>query len=184
MSHTSETATSAPASPAQRALDRIAGIAIAVAAAALLGLVVVQGWQVFTRYVLNDSPSWTEPVTLLLLATAMGMGAAAGVHTHRHFGFYLLHDHVRPGVRKLIDLLVALVIIGIGLTMAWWGAILLVDGLDIRAAGARLPQSINYLPLSAGGALMALFALNRLTQVFRPADETATAQPAPQEGDL
>ena len=77
MSHTSETATSVPASPAQHALDRIAGIAIAVAAAALLGLVVVQGWQVFTRYVLNDSPSWTEPVTLLLLATAMSLGAAA-----------------------------------------------------------------------------------------------------------
>ena len=152
--------------------------------ACLLGLVVVQGWQVFTRYVLNDSPSWTEPVTLLLLATAMGMGAAAGVHTNRHFGFYLLHDHLRPGARKLIDVLVALVIIGIGTTMAWWGAILLVDGLGIRAAGARLPQSINYLPLSAGGALMALFALNRLAQVFRPAAETAAAQSAPQEGDL
>ncbi len=183
MTHTSA-ATTAAASPAQRVLDSIAAVVIAIAAIALVGLVLVQSWQVFTRYVLNDSPSWTEPVTLLLLATAMGMGAAAGVHTHRHFGFYLLHDHVRPGVRKLIDLLVALVIIGIGLTMAWWGAILLVDGLDIRAAGARLPQSINYLPLSAGGALMALFAFNRLTQVFRPADETATAQPAPQEGDL
>ena len=182
MTHTS--AATAAASPAQRVLDSIAAVVIAIAAIALVGLVLVQSWQVFTRYVLNDSPSWTEPVTLLLLATAMGMGAAAGVHTHRHFGFYLLHDHVRPGVRKLIDLLVALVIIGIGLTMAWWGAILLVDGLGIRAAGARLPQSINYLPLSAGGALMALFALNRLTQVFRPADETATAQPAPQEGDL
>nr|MBP8908295.1 TRAP transporter small permease [Pseudoxanthomonas sp.] len=42
------------------------------AAIALVGLVLVQSWQVFTRYVLNDSPSWTEPVTLLLLATAMG----------------------------------------------------------------------------------------------------------------
>ena len=182
MTHTS--AATAAASPAQRVLDSIAAVVIAIAAIALVGLVLVQSWQVFTRYVLNDSPSWTEPVTLLLLATAMGMGAAAGVHTNRHFGFYLLHDHLRPGARKLIDVLVALVIIGIGTTMAWWGAILLVDGLDIRAAGAVLPQSINYLPLSAGGALMALFALNRLTQVFRPADETATAQPAPQEGDL
>ena len=164
MTHTS--AATAAASPAQRVLDSIAAVVIAIAAIALVGLVLVQSWQVFTRYVLNDSPSWTEPVTLLLLATAMGMGAAAGVHTHRHFGFYLLHDHVRPGVRKLIDVLVALVIIGIGLTMAWWGAILLVDGLDIRAAGARLPQSINYLPLSAGGALMALFALNRLVLIL------------------
>ena len=163
---TQTSAATAAASPAQRVLDSIAAVVIAIAAIALVGLVLVQSWQVFTRYVLNDSPSWTEPVTLLLLATAMGMGAAAGVHTHRHFGFYLLHDHVRPGVRKLIDVLVALVIIGIGLTMAWWGAILLVDGLDIRAAGARLPQSINYLPLSAGGALMALFALNRLVLIL------------------
>ena len=177
-----DTTDSAP--PPQGVIDRLAGLSIAVAACALLGLVLVQGWQVIARYVLNDSPSWTEPVTVLLLSTAMSLGAAAGVHTNRHFGFYLLHDHLRPGARKLIDVLVALVIIGIGTTMAWWGAILLVDGLGIRAAGARLPQSINYLPLSAGGALMALFAFNRLAQVFAPTAEAAAAQPAPQEGDL
>jgi len=180
-----ETAAPVPASPAQRALDRVAAIAIAIAAIALCGLVVVQAWQVFTRYVLNDSPSWTEPVTLLLLATAMGMGAAAGVHTHRHFGFFLLHDHVRPAVRRVIDVLVPLVVIAIGSVIAYWGAVLLVDGLGIRAAGADLPQSINYLPLALGGALMALFALNRLLlALLRPAGADATPQPAPQEGDL
>lgn len=183
MSHTSETATSAPASPAQRALDRIAGIAIAVAAAALLGLVVVQGWQVFTRYVLNDSPSWTEPVTLLLLATAMSLGAAAGVHTRRHFGFFLLHDHVRPGIRRAIDVLAALIVAAIGVVLAYWSARLLLDGLDIRAAGANLPQSINYLPLSLGGALMALFAAHQLVQAVAPPQHAAPHAP-PQEGDL
>ncbi|AKC86696.1 TRAP transporter small permease [Pseudoxanthomonas suwonensis] len=180
-----DTAASVPAGPAQRALDRIAGIAIAIAAAALLGLVVVQSWQVFTRYVLNDSPSWTEPVTLLLLATAMGMGAAAGVHTNRHFGFFLLHDHVKPAVRRAIDVLVPLVIIGIGGVIAYWAAVLLVDGLGIRAAGANLPQSINYLPLSLGGALMALFALNRLVLALAPdRQDELPASPAPQDGDL
>ena len=178
-----DTPATAVASPAQRVLDSIAAVVIAIAAIALVGLVLVQSWQVFTRYVLNDSPSWTEPVTLLLLATAMGMGAAAGVHTNRHFGFYLLHDHLRPGARKLIDVLVALVIIGIGLTMAWWGAILLVVGLGLRAAGARLPQSINYLPLSLGGALMALFAAHQLVQAVAPPQHAAPQAP-PQEGDL
>ena len=180
-----ETAATTTAHPAQRALDRVAAVVIGIAATALVGLVVVQSWQVFTRYVLNDSPSWTEPVTLLLLATAMGMGAAAGVHTNRHFGFFLLHDHVRPALRRTIDVLVPLVVVGIGLTMAYWGAVLLIDGLHIRAAGASLPQSINYLPLSAGGALMALFALNRLALALVPAAATAPAsQPAAQEGDL
>jgi TRAP-type C4-dicarboxylate transport system permease small subunit len=180
-----ETAASVPAGAAQRALDRIAAVVIAIAATALCGLVVVQAWQVFTRYVLNDSPSWTEPVTLLLLATSMGLGAAAGVHTNRHFGFFLLHDHVRPAVRRAIDVLVPLVVIAIGVVIAYWGAVLLFDGLGIRAAGADLPQSINYLPLSLGGALMALFALNRLLLALRhPAVTAATAEPATQEGDL
>ena len=178
-----ETASTVPASLAQRALDRIAGIVIAVAAAALLGLVVVQGWQVFTRYVLNDSPSWTEPVTLLLLATAMSLGAAAGVHTRRHFGFFLLHDHVRPVIRQAIDVLVALIIAAIGLVIAWWAAILLVDGFDIRAAGANLPQSINYLPLSLGGALMALFAIHQLVLALAPRLQVAASATA-QDGDL
>ncbi|HAI47332.1 MAG TPA: TRAP transporter permease DctQ, partial [Stenotrophomonas sp.] len=69
-----------PSAP-QRLLNGIAEVAIHIAVLALLGLVVVQGWQVFARYVINDSPSWTEPVTLLLLATAMSLGAATGVHT-------------------------------------------------------------------------------------------------------
>ncbi|CTP89521.1 C4-dicarboxylate ABC transporter [Xanthomonas translucens pv. arrhenatheri] len=155
--------------PLQRLLDRIANLAIGIAAAALLGLVLVQGWQVFTRYVLNDSPSWTEPVTLLLLSTAMSLAAAAGVHTRRHFGFFLLAEKMHAHVRRAIDLIRPLVIAAIGAVIAWWGAVLLLDGLYIKMAGARLPQSINYLPLSISGALMSVFALHQAWQALRPA---------------
>jgi TRAP-type C4-dicarboxylate transport system permease small subunit len=54
--------------------------------------------------------------------------------------------------------------------------VLLLDGLDIKTAGANLPQSINYLPLSIGGALMAVFALNQMVQA-------AQAPVADAEGD-
>mgnify|MGYP002718235397 CR=1 FL=1 len=123
----SEDTTLAPDGAPRSALDRLADFVIAIAATALFGLVVVQGWQVFARYVINDSPSWTEPVTLLLLSIAMSLGAAAGVHTRRHFGFFLLQDHMRPGVRKLVDLLIPLVIASIGAVIAWWGGVLLVE---------------------------------------------------------
>lgn len=153
----------------QRALDRIADVTIHIAVLALLGLVVVQGWQVFARYVINDSPSWTEPVTLLLLATAMSLGAATGVHTRRHFGFFLLAAHMAPAVRRAVDVFASLVVAVLGVVIAWWAAVLLLDGLDIKTAGANLPQSINYLPLSIGGALMAVFALNQMVQAVQPA---------------
>lgn len=171
ISETSADLRSAP----QRVLDRIADVAIHIAVIALLGLVVVQGWQVFARYVINDSPSWTEPVTLLL-ATAMSLGAATGVHTRRHFGFFLLAAHMRPGLRRAVDMFAALVVVVLGAVIAWWAAVLLLDGLDIKTAGANLPQSINYLPLSIGGALMAVFALNQMVQA-------AQAPVADAEGD-
>src|SRR5690606_27096067 len=60
--------------PAPGLLDRLGSLAIGIAALSLAGLVVVQGWQVVARYVFNNSPSWTEPVTLLLLSTAMSLG--------------------------------------------------------------------------------------------------------------
>ncbi|MGJ4802729.1 TRAP transporter small permease [Luteimonas sp. SDU82] len=148
------------------ALDRLSDASIGVAVAALLGLVVVQGWQVFARYVVNDSPSWTEPVTILLLAAAMSFGAASGVHTGRHFGFFLLAQAMRPLHRRFVDTVVNLVIAAIGAVMASWGAVLLADGLDIRMAGAPLPQSLPYLPLALGGALMVVFALARGVAVW------------------
>ena len=154
-------------------LDRLADAVIVLAALSLAALVVVQGWQVFARYVINDSPSWTEPVTLLLLSTAMSLGAAAGVHTNRHFGFFLLAEQMHPLVKRVIDALVPLIVGTIGGFLAWWGWVLWLDGLHIKTAGANLPQSVNYLPLSIGGALMAVFALNRLLLSLRVGAGTA-----------
>ncbi|KAF1013282.1 MAG: hypothetical protein GAK31_03431 [Stenotrophomonas maltophilia] len=158
--------------PGQRLPDRVADLAIHVAVAALLWLVVVQGWQVFARYVINDSPSWTEPVTLLL-STSMSLGAACGVHTRRHFGFFLLAAYMGPGLRRAVDVLGQLVIAALGLALAGWSWQLLHDGLHIKTAGAALPQSISYLPLAVGGAMMVLFALNHAWRTWRSAS-TAT----------
>jgi TRAP-type C4-dicarboxylate transport system permease small subunit len=155
-----------PAAPPPTVLDRVSDASIAIASVALLGLVVVQGWQVFARYVINDSPSWTEPVTIVLLAAAMSFGAASGVHTGRHFGFFLLAQAMGPLQRRIVDTVVNLVVAAIGAVLAGWGAVLLLDGLDIKMAGAPLPQSLPYLPLAVGGALMVVFALARGVAVW------------------
>jgi TRAP-type C4-dicarboxylate transport system permease small subunit len=172
-----DTTSSAP-SP-QGIIDRLAGLSVTVAACALLGLVLVQGWQVIARYVLNDSPSWTEPVTVLLLSTAMSLGAAAGVHARRHFSFTLLADALAPRTRQLLQWVQSLVVVGIGAMLAWWAGVLFIDGLHVPTAGVAMPESVDYLPVALGGALMALFALAQL----RAGGETAPATPAVAEGD-
>lgn len=161
-----------PHSPSSRTpLDRLAGGAIAFAAITLVGLVVVQGWQVFARYVLNDSPGWTEPVTLVLLTAAMSFGAAAGVHNDRHFAFTLLADAAPPKVKRALFVGKTLVIALLGAVLAWWAARLFLAGVDVRAAGAPFPETLPYAPVALGGALMVVFALGRC--FGRPAAQEA-----------
>lgn len=163
---TDATASPSPAPILQGAADRLASIAITISTLSLLALVLVQGWQVIARYVLNDSPSWTEPVTVVLLSTIVGLGAAAGVHERRHFSFGLLAESLRPRARRALQGVSQLVIALIGAVTAWWAWVLFVDGLDIRTAGAPLPQGASYLPLAIGGTLMTLFALHQLFAAY------------------
>jgi TRAP-type C4-dicarboxylate transport system permease small subunit len=143
-------------------LGVLARCAIIIACVALICMTLVEAWQVFARYVLNDSPSWTEPVALLLMSAAMMFGAAVGVRNEAHFGFFLVVHVASAPVRTVLVSIARLIIIAIGLLLAYWGAILLMDGWDIRMAGAPLPQGLYFLPISVGGALIALFALERL----------------------
>ena len=145
-------------------LDRLADIAIGIAAIALSGIVIVQAWQVIARYVFNDSPGWTEPTAMLLLSTAMSFGAASGVYRQRHFRFPLLVDALPPIWQRRCEVLCALIIAGIGLLLAYWGALLFIDGMAIRMAGTALPQSALYCPIALGGLLMSVFALAGIMQ--------------------
>jgi TRAP-type C4-dicarboxylate transport system permease small subunit len=136
--------------------------ALSIACAALVGMTAVEAWQVYGRYVLNNSPSWTEPVGLLLMSMTAMLGAAVGVRAEAHFGFPLAVHLAPPLVRRALETLASLVIIAIGMTLAGWGGVLLVDGWGIEMAGAPLPQGLWFLPVCLGGALIALFATERL----------------------
>jgi TRAP-type C4-dicarboxylate transport system permease small subunit len=123
-------------------LDVLDKLTIAVAGLALLAMCAVEAWQVFARYVLNDSPSWTEPLALLFMSTTMMLGAAAGVRSNRHFGFFILVESVKPPLRRVLRAIALLIAAAIGLMLAVWGAQMLVDAWDYPIAGAPLPQGV------------------------------------------
>ncbi|TLY50948.1 MAG: TRAP transporter small permease [Gammaproteobacteria bacterium] len=143
-------------------LAALARMANFIAGIALLGTAAAEIWQVFARYVLNHSPGWTEPVALFLLNTAMSLGAAAAVRSWSHFGFFILVHQASAPLRRALEVFACGVVALVGLALAVWGAQLLLDGIGIALAGVRLPQSAVFAPMALGGALMALFALERI----------------------
>jgi TRAP-type C4-dicarboxylate transport system permease small subunit len=65
-------------------------------------------------------------------------------------------------VRRLVQVAGRLVVIGIGTVLAWWGGILMADSWSVPMAAAPLPQGLVFLPICVGGALIAIFAIERL----------------------
>jgi TRAP-type C4-dicarboxylate transport system permease small subunit len=146
----------------QRLAEWLAWRALYLAALALVGITLVQAWQVFARYVMNDSPSWTEPVAIVLMNTAMMFGAAFGVQREAHFGFFVLVHGAAPRARRVLLATSRLVQAGVGALIAAWGLLLALETWDVPLAGVPLPQGATFLPIALGGALMTLFSLELL----------------------
>ena len=145
-----------------RFLDRLAGAVLAIAAIALVGMTLIQGWQVFARYVLNNSPGWTEPMALILMSVAVMFGASVAVRAESHFAFQTLMLSMSPTAQKLLRALSRLIAASAGVGLAAYGAILMADDWGVAMAGAPLPAGLKFLALTLGGVLIFIFAIERL----------------------
>ena len=63
-------------------------------------------YQFFTRYVLNDSASWTEEIARYLLICMVFVGISAAVRTSRHIHVDFLYRLVPPSVGRALSTLV------------------------------------------------------------------------------
>jgi TRAP-type C4-dicarboxylate transport system permease small subunit len=96
------------------------------------------------------------------MSTVMMLGAAVGTRNDAHFGFFIAVEAAPPQARRVLLALARLIAAAIGLLLAVWGGELLIDSWAVPMAGAPLPQGLVFLPFSVGGALIALFAIERL----------------------
>ncbi|EFH12076.1 TRAP transporter small permease [Pseudoroseomonas cervicalis] len=150
-----------------RLLDILARIVILLASAAMVLLVVITGWMVFGRYVLNDTPTWVERAATLIVITIVLPVAAVGVRERFHLsvlGFReALPERARWGVELACDILVGL----FGLAMAWWSLELVQTSQGIRIPLLGISMIWTYLPLTLCGVLVALFALEQALLALR-----------------
>ncbi|MCS6627351.1 TRAP transporter small permease [Roseibacterium beibuensis] len=160
-----------------RALDGLASLALGLAGAALVAMALVQAWQVFARYVLNDSPGWTEPLALLMMSFAVMFGAAVAVRRETHFAFQTFRDAAPGPMRWLLKSISRLIAAASGAGLMALGGVLMIDEWPVAMAGAPLPSGLKFAGLCIGGALILLFAIERLlTGDYRPPEVVAEAE--------
>ncbi len=144
------------------AMAALARAALAVSGAAMVAMTAVVAWGVFGRFVLNDTPAWAEPAALLLMGWVIVGAAAVGVREGFHMGFDVLRQALPGRLGRLFDVVSDAVVTLFGAAMAWFGADLALGVWEATLPTLGLPGAVEYLPLMLGGALIALFGLERL----------------------
>jgi TRAP-type C4-dicarboxylate transport system permease small subunit len=118
--------------------------------------------QIFGRYILNDSPTWTEIFALVLILYVTCLAAAVGVRDQRHIGMESIVIFLGEKGRTRVEIFVFLSMIAFGLTMSYGGAIL-ADGVwDYMNPGLPISQGWSYVPLFGGGLLISYFAVEQI----------------------
>ncbi len=143
-------------------LDRLANACKIVALTGLVIITLVQAWQVFARYILNNSPGWTEPLSVFFMGMTVMMAAAVGVREGTHFSFSNILDAMPNATQVIVRKVLIALTMGVAILLAYWGMTLAANNWDIRMAGAPIPAGIRYVPFAIGALIMALFAAERL----------------------
>lgn len=141
-----------------RALDSIAELCVFLAGVLLVILIAIFGWLVFGRYVLNNTPTWVEQASLVLVIYITCLGAAAGVRYHSHLNIDFIRDGFPPLLRGLMHHIADLFILIFGGFMAAQGWKLVMANSERAIPMIGLSESWRAAPLVICGVLIVLFA--------------------------
>lgn len=163
-------------------LSRVNTAALYLAGIGLILMTIFVAYQVFCRYVLNDSPSWTEPGAVMLMSWFIFLGAAVGVRENNHMGFDVLLYVLPTAAKKWLRMISDIVIFAFGLGMIWYGGKLVGLTWNTTMPALHISGGWDYVPVVAGGVLVALFALERIVLRLRgaPIDEALDDMPPPE----
>ncbi len=130
--------------------------------AGLFVIVAIVAYQVFGRYVMNDSPTWAENLALVLILYVTLIGAAVGVRDAGHIGMESLLVLVSEGLRNKIEMLIHVLVAIFGAAMVYNGWVLGASVASYKLANINLSEAYRYAPLVISGAMIILFSIEHL----------------------
>lgn len=149
-------------------LPKISNFCVLVCSVAIVVLLVIFGWLVFGRYVLNVTPTWVEQLALLLVCYITFLGAAVGIHEETHLGVKFIREALPDFIRKPLRIICDIMLAVFGGFMFVYCLELVQFGWSTNLAMLNIPEGIRTLPAAICGGLMCLFASSHaLSRIYR-----------------
>ena len=143
-------------------MDRVSDWLVRIGALGLIIMTAVIGWQVFGRFVLNSSPSWTEQTAMVLMIWYVFLAAAAGVWERFHIRIEILEHRLEPRRVRALRIAIHGLIALFGLILLVFGAQLAWLVRDHVIPSLGISRAFAYLPIPLAGMLTIVFSLGRI----------------------
>ena len=132
----------------------------------VMGVMVVNVlWQVFSRYILQSSSSWTEELARFLLIWLGLFGAAYATGKKLHLAIDLLPNKLEGVKKRRLDQIIHSLVLLFGLFPMVIGGgrlVYLTLTLEQISSAMSLPMGIVYLSIPVSGALIVYYSLLNL----------------------
>lgn len=133
-----------------------------LSAGGLMTMTVVIGWQVFARFLLNDSPVWSETFSLILMLYYIMFAAAVGVSENFHLGIKVIVAQLSPAPQKWALVVGDFLVAVFGLLMCIHSMGLVQYTSNHIIPTLNVSRSVAYWPFVISGVLITLFSVERL----------------------
>lgn len=145
----------------------IARACLRLGVAGLVLLIAAVSYQVFGRYVLNNTPTWAESLALLLVLYVTMLGCAVGVRDAGHIGMELLGGLIPKSWHHGLAVLIHLLTMLFGALMAWNCAEMFVSVRSYMIPTLGVSESLRYVPMVVAGLLIVLFSIEHIVALQR-----------------
>ncbi|KDB50973.1 tripartite ATP-independent periplasmic transporter DctQ [Sphaerotilus natans subsp. natans DSM 6575] len=145
-------------------------LSLMLAVAGLIAVVLCVQYQVIGRYVFNDTPTWAEALSMLLVLFVTAFGLAVGVRDAGHIGLESMVALLPQVWRHRIELLIHALVGLFGALMVHGGWRWMAAKWGEKKPMLPVPDGIDYLPLVIAGVLIVLFSIEHIIALLRGED--------------
>jgi TRAP-type C4-dicarboxylate transport system permease small subunit len=128
----------------------------------LVAVICAVSWQVFGRYVLNNTPTWAESLALLLVLYVTMFGTAVGVRDAGHIGLESFLVLAPESLRLKMEYLIHALVMLFGAAMAYNCASLAESVWSYRLPTLWISEGWRYVPATIAGVLIVMFSIEHI----------------------
>ncbi|WP_299880648.1 TRAP transporter small permease [uncultured Cocleimonas sp.] len=133
-------------------------------------LFVIVALQFITRYILNDSLSWTEEIARYTLIMLAFVGSASNVRKHKHIFLEFFYRYLSAKAVKVIVLIVE-VLVGSFFAYVGWLCLQLANETTQNMVSVNLPKNIVYYIVTIACFISFIFAVFNIVKYLKSSAE-------------